>query len=264
MGLLHVRAALSDAAAAAIDALVPPSDAPVVVHAALWPLAVAARSDPSAVADAFIDALDERVVGRGRTLLMPTETAGYVDGRCDLDREPSITGALSERFRGRPGVRRTRSAFFSFAVAGPQAAELCALRPADALGCGSTYAWLQSRDARFVLLGCTSTTISYLHRGEWLARATLPYRTCKTVTGTIRVEGHDEPLTETLHVRSREPEARNDFTVLHPHFERAGLMRTSFFGVTLYAIDAQRALAVLLERLRDDPLFVLANREDFQ
>jgi aminoglycoside 3-N-acetyltransferase len=254
---------LNAAVAAAVAQLVPAGRTPVVVHAGLWPLALACRAEPNLVADAFIDALIARVVERGGTLLMPTETRGYVDGRCDLDAEPSVNGVMSERFRTRPGVRRTCSAFFSFAALGPDADELAALRPADALGDGSTYAWLGERNARFVLLGCNSTSMSFLHRAEWLLRDRIPYRGSKTFSGIVHLAGRDEVLTETLHVRSREPDARNDFTRLHPLYERSALATANFAGVTLYAIDAQPALDILLAALAADPLFVLANPAQF-
>lgn len=101
---------------------------PVVVYAAIWPLARLLGTRDRTLPDQLSSRL-EAIVGDHRSLLMPTFVPGYTNGLCDLDAAPSLTGQLSEAFRRRSGVRRTVSAFFPFAVRGPDADAVIALRP---------------------------------------------------------------------------------------------------------------------------------------
>ena len=248
--------------AATLAGMIGDGPRPVVVYAALWPLAHALKLPPHQLTDMVLDMLDE-VVGSGRTLAMPTFTAGYQDGLCDLDAAPSTTGVLSEAFRRRPGVRRTVSAFFPFAVRGGDADTLVGLRPVDAWGDGSAYDWMERRDAVFLMLGCHPTHCSYLHRMEWLLADRIPYRFPKAIAGRVRHEGRAFDLTETLFVRSRSPDAINDFTVLEAPLQAGGMRTERLNGMAVSAMGAQAMRAVTERHLSADPLLVLKNREDF-
>lgn len=243
--------------------LVPADERPVVIFSAMWPvLREMGRNDSTAVGE-VLDLLVR--LFRTRSLLMPTFSEGYNHmGVCNLDTEPSSTGVLSEYFRQYPGVTRTLSAWFSYAVLGGCADEVVTLLPEHAWGDHSLYYWMEERDTCFIMLGTHFTHCSYLHRLEWLVRDVLPYRFCKTISGTLIRSGQTMACTETLYVRSREPvEAVNDFTTLLPFLQAAGMRHKKVRGVSLAVYDACAVRDTILPILRRDPLMFLKNRINY-
>jgi len=233
---------------------------PVVVFAAIWPMARLLRTRDRALPDQLSGRL-EAIVGDHRSLLMPNFVPGYTAGLCDLDTSPSATGQLSEAFRLRPGVRRTVSAFFPFAVRGPDADAVIALRPKQVWGDGSLYDWFEQNDVRFLMLGTHPTHCSYLHRMEHLVG--VPYRYGKNLPGTVRHEGRVFELAEELYVRTLNPLALNDFTVLADAL-RAGGMNTRFIdGLPVSEMGAIAMRDAFLPILQADPLCVVQNRNNF-
>ncbi|MCW5679418.1 MAG: AAC(3) family N-acetyltransferase [Xanthobacteraceae bacterium] len=201
---------------------------PIVVYSAIWPLARSLGLMGPAALSLLLQVLDE--VRDGRTLLMPTHTAPDANSFCDLDATASLTGLLSEGFRKQPDVRRTVSAYFSYAAVGPHQTEVVSLRPQDAWGDGSLFEWMEKEDVTFLMLGCHPTHCSYLHRMEWLEAPRIPYRYSKSMSNTVRHEGHEFKLGERLFVRSLAPSAVNDFTVLLPALTKSR-MQISHFAV---------------------------------
>lgn len=237
-----------------------PSPRAVALYSASWPLARATRTPPDELAERCC----ERLVADlpDTTVLMPAFTSGFdADGHLDLDTEPGGSGVIAERFRTWPGARRTRSAFFSFAVRGPDAGELVELEPADAWGVGSLYEWLHAVDATIATIGLYPTHCSFGHLAEWRHRDRIPYRYDKTFRGTVRHEGVVRPLTETLFVRALDPSPTNDFTWLAPHYRAAGQQLRQAGGITASAIGARTKLATIESFLADDPLALVSNRE---
>lgn len=247
---------------AALTELIAADDRPVAVFAALWPIARATATAPvdlaRSLAEFFI------AVAGSRTVMMPTFTNGFVDGECNLDEEPSTTGLLSEQFRTSPSVRRTRSAFFSFAVAGPDAAALVALAPEEAWGEGSLYAWMYERDALVLTLGVHPTHCSYSHYAEWLRRDVVAYRYAKSFAGDLVHEGVRAPFRETLWVRQRDPAPVNDFTPFLESYLERGMRVTELDGIRMSAFGARAKADLLAEHIARDPLAVVSNREEFE
>lgn len=248
--------------AAAIKELVPTDQRPVVVYPSSWPfLRQMGKSDREAVeslVSCTLEALGDR------TVLMPTFTRGYSDGLCNLDQEPSITGVMTECFRKRPGVQRTLSAFFSFAVSGDHHPELLELKADHAWGPGSLYQWMEEQDVRFLMLGTHPTHCSYLHRLEWLARDIVTYRYDKSFDGQIIRDGIRHALTETLFVRRLDPPVVMDFTALEPGLREAGMVQRTVAGASLAAYDVGSVLQWVLPLLRRDPWVIVKNRTDYQ
>lgn len=233
---------------------------PVVVYAAIWPLARLLGTRDRALPDRLCARI-ENIVGDTRSLLMPTFVTGYTDSLCDLETAPSTTGQLSEAFRQRPGVRRTVSAFFPFAVRGPDADAVIALRPRQAWGAGSLYEWFEKTDVRFLMLGTHPTHCSYLHRIE--QHVAVPYRFEKTFSGTVRHEGREFELTEELYVRTLDPLALNDFTVLSEALAAGGMTTRFIGGLPVSEMGASAMRDAFLPILQDDPLRVVQNRNEF-
>jgi aminoglycoside N3'-acetyltransferase len=200
----------------------------------------------------------QEVAGENRTLLMPTFTKGYVDGFIDLDTEPGTTGVLAERMRTLPGTGRTLSAFFSFAVRGPDRDALCALCPEHAWGDNSVYAWMEERDAVCITVGVEPQVISAIHRVEWNCRDAIDYRFSKRFTGEVRHQGKRQPLEEQLFVRRLDPPVRNDFDAALAPLTRNGLHSIEIDGVALAAVGTRTIVDTLMPIVRAQPDFLLA------
>lgn len=220
------------------------------------------RQNDIAAVEGLLDVLVE--AAGDRTLLMPTFARGFVDGVCDLDKESSSTGVLSECFRRRPGTRRTLSAFFPFAVSGPAVDEVINLKPARAWGEGSLYEWMEVRDVCFLMFGTSPTQCSYLHRLEWLVRDVIDYRFDKTFRGTLIRDGVSMDVEETLYVRRLDPPVDNDFTILMPFLDRAGMKTIAPNGVSIASYHPRAVVAQILPALRQDPWFTVKNRKDYE
>ena len=233
---------------------------PVVVYAAIWPLVRLLGTRDRSFPDQLAARL-ETVVGNHRSLLMPTFVPGYTDGLRDLGTTPSNSGLLSEAFRQHTGVRQTVSAFFPFAVRGPDADAVIALRPQQAWGDGSLYEWFEQTDARFLMLGTHPTHCSYLHRMEQLVG--VPHRYRKNFSGTVRHEGSEFDLSEELYVRTLDPLALNDFTVLRDALCDGGMEIRLIDGLPVSEMGAVAMRKVFLPILQADPLCAVQNRKDF-
>ncbi len=147
--------------------------------------------------DAVIDALVQVVVSElGGTLALPTfsltgSMADTVKSGAVFDARttPSAVGAVTDRFRQRPGVVRSLHPTHSVAALGPDAAWLCA----DHHTCGSTFgtgsplARLLERNGVLLGLGTTLGPVTFYHVLEDL-RADFP----------LHVYSADSPLTATV------------------------------------------------------------------
>ena len=246
----------------ALQEIIPDDGRAVAVFSALWPIARATRLP----AEALCVEISAMLTGflEHRTLMMPTFTSGFKNGLCNLDEEPSTTGALTEHFRGLDGVRRTRSAYFSFAVKGPGADELAALRPPDAWGDGSLYAWLYDNAAHIVTIGVHPTHCSFSHYAEWLRREIIFYRFNREFKGQVIHEGTRETMVESLFLRQNDPSPVNDFTWLLDDYIDHGMSVKDVDGVSVSCIGARTKADIITDHLDRDPLAVIKNRQDFE
>jgi len=192
-----------------------------------------------------------------RTLLMPTFTTGYKDGKLNLDYAPSSTGIITESFRLRKGIFRSCSAFFSFSVRGDEKGEIMMLRPRDAWGNGSIYHWMELNNARVINFGTHPTHSSYFHRLEWLARDYINYRIEKLFSGELTLNGKSFNLTESLFVRESLRHIQNDFTTVLPYLRQANFKQKVINGINISAFNSKDITDVLLPILKDNPKMLL-------
>jgi aminoglycoside N3'-acetyltransferase len=233
---------------------------PIVVYSGLWTMARAWGMPLQDLVDGLMARIQD-VAGSDRTLLMPTFTKGYIDGFIDLDMQPGTTGVLAECMRKMPGTGRTKSAFFSFAVRGPDRDALCALHPEHAWGEGSVYAWMEDRDAVCVTVGVAPQVISAIHRVEWLCRDVIDYRFSKRIVGEVRHHGVRQPLEEQLFVRRLDPPVRNDFDAALVPLGSAGLRSIDVDGVMLASVSTKAIVNTLVPVVRKQPDFLLAKAQ---
>jgi aminoglycoside N3'-acetyltransferase len=241
--------------ATAVEALIGHDNRPVVAFSSAWPFLNELEQKNAVGVEQLLDVILE-VVGK-RSILMPTFTKGFNNGISNLDTESSTTGVISECFRKRHGVRRSLSAFFSFAVTGPAAEEVFNLRAEHAWGKNSVYEWMENNDACFLMLGTHPTHCSYLHRLELLAKERINYRFDKTFSGKIIREGFTCEIQETLYVRKLDPPVVNDFTVVLPYLVEAGMQNITINGVSLASYQAKAIHRTILPIMLKDPFFTV-------
>ena len=233
----------------------------LAVFGAAWPLARAFRQTPNWVAETLSGELARAFPST--TILMPTFTDGFgADGLCDLDRRPSSTGIISEVFRLRPDARRSRSAFFSFAIVGPEQDALVELAPQEAWGENSVYYWMREADTQIVTIGLHPTHCSFSHLIEWLHRDRVTYRFNKLFQGRLRHEGREYDWQETLLVKRRNPEPINDFTWLLPYYVQAGMRLETTDGIAVSSISAATKIEVMDQMMQKDPYAMIKNRSE--
>jgi aminoglycoside N3'-acetyltransferase len=229
----------------------------------MWSLMSGLDLPREAIAPIILEVLFD-VAGPDRTILMPVFTSGYRDGFLDLDVAPTNMGLLNEAFRNYQGVSRTVSAFFSFAVLGPDTKEVIALRPKNAWGEGSLYEWFELSDAQCLLLGVSRTTFSYLHRLEWLVKETIPYRYSKDFSGKVRHQGAEFNLHESLFVRDLSNGVDNSWVDYNDLLSSRGMPGFNVgHGLvsTMSTLEFRRNLLPFIER---DPFAFVKDREKYR
>ncbi len=218
----------------------------VVAHSSLSALGRVAGG-----ADGVIDALLE-VLGPGGTLLMPTHPAR--DGRTfDPDTIPSDMGAISETFRLRPGVLRSRHPYHPVAGFGARAEEILSDHEKSAVPDGpeTPYGRLITLGGKVLHIGCDLDTMTLLHTVE--AELDLPYlreleMQYVDASGEVRV----------LSIHRCPGGHRGGVLKFDRLFRAEGAMAVGTVGPAVCRlIDAPRAAAVMRREMTRDPGFAL-------
>ncbi len=218
----------------------------VMVHSSLSSL-----GPVSGGANAVIDALVE-VLGQHGTLLMPTHPAR--DGLAfDPDAIPSDMGVISETFRLRPGVLRSRHPYHPVAGYGARAEEILSDHEKSAAPDGpeTPYGRLIPLGGKVLHLGCDLDTMTLLHTVE--AELDLPYLReleMKYIDagGEIR----------TLSIRRCPGGHRGGVLKFDRMFTAEGAMVTGTVGPAVCRlIDAPGAAAIMRREMSRDPGFAL-------
>jgi aminoglycoside 3-N-acetyltransferase len=124
-------------------------------------------------AAAAVEAL-RSAVGEAGTVLMPAFCAPPDNGVIEIAHTPSRVGAISECFRTRPGVLRSRHPTHSVCAGGRRAAEFIAGHEhTSGLGVDSPLHKAARAGADVLMIGCGLTSCSLVHIAEAIAR--VPY-----------------------------------------------------------------------------------------
>lgn len=218
----------------------------VVVHSSLSSL-----GPVSGGANAVIDALIE-VVGPGGTLMMPTHPAR--DGRTfDPDVIPSDMGVISETFRLRPGVLRSRHPYHPVAGYGARAEEILSDHEESAVPDGpeTPYGRLITLGGKVLHIGCDLDTMTLLHTVE--AELDLPYLRELEMK---YVDKNDEVRAMTI--RRCPGGHRGGVLKFDRLFRAEGAMAVDTVGPAVCRlIDAPRAAAIMRREMSRDPGFAL-------
>ena len=229
-----------------LEALGLPRSAILMVHSSLSSL-----GSVDGGADAVIDALLD-LLGPEGTLLMPTHPTR--DGQTfDPDTIPSDMGTISETFRLRPGVLRSRHPYHPVAATGAQAeAMLCNHEKSRAPdGPETPYGRLISLGGRVLHIGCDLDTLTLLHAVE--AELDLPYLRELEMT-TIDTCGR----VQTLQINRCPGGHRGGVLKFDRLFREEGAMAVGRIGQAVCRlISAPQAAAIMRREMARDPAFAL-------
>jgi aminoglycoside 3-N-acetyltransferase len=209
--------------------------------------------------DLLIEAI-EAAIGRDGTLVMPTFTYGFTKGEpFDICNTPSAVGMVTERFRTRPGVRRTSDPIFSFASTGPRTQELCALPVKECFGAESVFAALHRLNAHIVDLGCSmsrgGTFVHYVETAHGVA-----YRYNKVFSGTVIFpNGRSSDCSVVYNVRDLTRRSDADLRRLQKRLADDGKSRTVEVGRSrIMAVTANDLFDTAWKMLEEDPVSLIA------
>ncbi len=219
--------------------------ADAIVLAQLPPMTVEQRFD------VLFDAL-ETVLGPEGTLVLPTFTYSFTKGEpFDAATTPSTVGLLTEAFRNRPGVRRSRDPIFSMAAWGRLADRFAAAGTDDCFGPNSAFALLAEHDAWLVCLGC-SFRLTFTHYVEQAVG--VDYRYFKTFKGVRIDEGAAAAASVRYFVRDLDRKTLIDLSRLKADLAESGALASAAVGrVGLSAVRCGAFEAAARALLSKDP-----------
>jgi aminoglycoside 3-N-acetyltransferase len=249
----------ADIAAALRDAGIAPGDM-VYAHSGMQSAIRAEGSSREKKMDTVLGGF-EAAVEEG-VLMLPTFTYSYCRGEdFDVAGSPSTVGMLTERFRHRPGVRRTPEPIFSTAVLGelPPTWEdrLFRVGDVDCFGPDSVFAHLYEVDAKLLFFGVGFEFATYVYLVE--ERRQVPYRYMKAFTGSVIRDGRATPTTAEYFVRHLDQDVENDFGPLAAELlDRGAAVETRIpKGPRILVAGARAVHDVASECLDANPDFLL-------
>lgn len=209
--------------------------------------------------EGFLTPLLEAVGPEG-TLLMPTFSYSFCKGAdFDPNSTPSTVGMLTEYFRSRPGVFRSRDPLFSVAALGSEKAHFTEVGT-DCFGVGSVFETLRRRSGRLLFLGETFD-ITFMHHVETVVR--VPYRRNKRFHGRTLEDGRWVPAFADYSVRPLDGSVEYDFAKIEALIARAGVLRRAPLGASqLRSVGAEEAFMAIAAGLAKDPKALLTEASD--
>jgi aminoglycoside 3-N-acetyltransferase len=229
------------------------------VHAGLQTAVHVEGRTPTEKVDTLLDALDLAVPDG--VLALPTFSYSFTGGEeYDIASSPSTVGVLSERFRSRPGVRRTADPIFSAAIRGRLPAGWAHLfepGDTDCFGERSVFAYLRHVDAWLLFVGVGLGYCTFVYHLE--QRLRVPYRYFKEFGGMIRDGDRLVPATARYFVRDLEADVENWFDPLADALIECGAARRARLprGPALLITRARAIEAEATRRVRENPDFLL-------
>ena len=209
--------------------------------------------------DLLIEAI-EAAIGSEGTLVMPAFSYSFTKGEAfDIGATPSAAGMVTERFRTRPGVRRTVDPIFSFGCRGPLAQKLCAVAVKECFGAESVFGALHRLNAHIVDLGCSmsrgGTFVHYVETAHGVG-----YRYNKAFSGTvISPDSEASECSVVYNVRDLTRRSEADLRRLQERLAEDGKSRTADVGRSrIIAVTASDFFDTAWKMLDEDPVSLIA------
>ncbi|MCV3431337.1 AAC(3) family N-acetyltransferase [Campylobacter lari] len=207
----------------------------------------------------FLDCFFE-VIGKEGTLIMPTFTYSFCDGK-DYDKINSKTkvGVLNEFFRLQPGIKRTNDPIFSCAIKG--AKEDLFLQDHDScFGENSVFDILTKNNGKIILFGQLWMGVTHIHYIE--EKAQVSYRYFKEFQGNIIQEDQNKlPKKIKYFVRNINKPSIIDLVKLLTFLQKNNNLKISNFShANIAVIDTLPFFESCVEILKHDEKYFLDNQ----
>ncbi len=193
----------------------------------------------------FLDLLVQKVGSEG-TILLPTYNWGFCVGETfDYKNTPSKTGAIGQAALTHPSFKRTRHAFYSWAVAGKDRDYLCSLENTDAFGNNSPFNYLYEKKGKNVILDVSmQNCFTFVHFVE--QSVGIPYRYIKNFTADYIDENSIKSTrTYSMYVRDYDLDAKCVLDPMEKQLIEKGI-------VTVTNVGLSRILEVPLDKAYDE------------
>jgi len=221
---------------AALRSLGITTDEAILVHSGFQPYS-GFRGTPTNVIEVL-----HNVIGPGGNLLMmsipyvgSSRRYAETDPLFDVLRSPSTNGIISEVFRRRAGVARSRSPLHPISASGPLAAWLVADHEKFSYSCGpgTPFDRFLSLNGKFLFIDAPYTSLTFMHYVEHSFRERLPVELYDPAAVTIRVkDASRRELQVSQFVFSEAARKRRNFAPVEQELRRRGLLRAGRVGNT--------------------------------
>lgn len=178
--------------------------------------------------DLFFNILDQ-LLGKNGTLILPTFTYSFTKGEeFNLEKTPSSVGLLTEYFRKRKGVGRSKDPNFSIACSGRNKKQFISAPIHDTFGPESIFGILHHQNAHIICLGCSLDRITYTHYVEEMLN--VDYRYFKDFNGQIVDHGINKDEKVSYFVRDISFDTVVNLGLLKNILEKKSLIKKSSIG----------------------------------
>ncbi|WP_126444184.1 AAC(3) family N-acetyltransferase [Sulfuricystis multivorans] len=200
----------------------------LMLHADAFPAAQLPGDDLAQRMDKLLDGV-LAALGSDGTLVMPTFSYSATKGEvfCPA-RTPSEVGLLSEHFRQRRGVQRSKHPIFSVAASGSLAERFAKTIVEDCFGADTAFDLLMRHDAWIASLGCSMDRMTFVHYVEQAHGVT--YRYFKKFPFAIEMDGAVEQGWVRYYVRDLERRSGVALDRLKSRLMSAGVLKVAEIG----------------------------------
>jgi aminoglycoside 3-N-acetyltransferase len=195
----------------------------------------------------FIQA--EKYLGENGSLILPTFSYSFTKGEFfDVMNTQSDVGILSECFRIRNNVNRSRDPIFSVAASGILYKDIEKIKSNDCFGKGSIFDILYTENAKIVCIGCSFDRITFVHYVE--QSIGVSYRYFKLFSGYIIDNFNNRYFSYVnYYVRKIEINLKTNLKVLHKELDSCGLIKRSSIGRASVTVVKSKDFYRIAEKL---------------
>lgn len=197
----------------------------IFVHSDVSVFGKLATFDRVFILDSFVEALQETIPNG--TLILPTFTYSFCKGeKFSIKNSKSTVGALTEHFRKKEDVSRTKHPIFSVSIWGNKNGFLDIGK--DSFDKKSIFGKLHKKNAKLLFLGASFQSCTYMHYIEQMHG--IPYRYIKSFKGKI-VDNNEEYEGEyTFFVRYLDSNVDFDMEKTEKYLLNNGFMKKKQLG----------------------------------
>jgi len=203
----------------------------------------------------IIDVLQEILTEKG-TLIMMTDTRSFSKTKHFSLNQKSETGLLSEYFRKRPNIQRSKVPMISFCASGARASEYTQIYNSY-LDDNSPFTSLFRNNGKIMLFGIGFEKCTLYHLSE--ERYQVPYNFYKTFNGYLINDNKKVPISQRYFVR-KNMETKKDNSLATKMMNEKTLIKSSILGKgKIQVFNSKDYDECCMKVLRKNPLAFVEN-----